>query len=166
MTRFITTVRKVGTAWRLPFREKVWFLLFYPYSGLVRVAILTLPFSLLSRSYGHYYSNTELSPLVSEQQQMRAWRIGKVAELAASYTPWESKCLVQAIMVRTLLGFYGIPYVMHLGARMTGDSKEPMKAHAWIKVGSWVIAGGEGHRAYGIVSAFVSPSLFKPKTLR
>jgi hypothetical protein len=165
MSPFFTALKKTATAWRLPFREKVWFLLFYPYSGLVRAAILMLPFSLLSRSYGRYYSNTQCSPLVSEQQQMLAWRIGKVAELAARYTPWESKCLVQAIMVRTLLGFYGIPYVMHLGARMTGDEKEPMKAHAWIKVGPWIISGREGHRAYGVVSSFVSPSIFNQKTL-
>lgn len=141
----------------------MWFLFFYPYSGLVRAAILTLPFSLLSRGYGCHYHNTELSPLVPEPQQMLAWRIGKVAELAASYTPWESKCLVQALMVKTLLGFYGVPYVMHLGARMTDDPKEPMKAHAWVKVGPWVIAGGDGHRAYGIVGSFVASSLFHPK---
>ena len=166
MALFFSILRKARTASKLPLREKIWFLLGYPYSGIVRAAVLALPFSLISRGYGHHCHNTELSPLVTEQQQMLAWRIGRVAELAARYTPWESKCLVQAIMARTLLGFYNIPYIMHLGARMTGDSNEPMKAHAWIKVGRWIVTGREGHQAYGIVSSFASPSLFHPKTVR
>jgi hypothetical protein len=62
-------------------------------------------------------------------------------------------------MARTLLGYYKIPYVLHIGARMTHEEVEPLKAHAWVKVGSWVIIGGGGLQAFGIVSSFVSPSL-------
>lgn len=153
--------RKVKTGWRLPLREKCWLVLLYPYSGLVRAAILILPFRLLSPRLGRCYKNNQLSPLVSDSQKMRAWRIGRIAELVARYTPWESKCFVQAIMVRTLLGYYGIPYVLHLGAMMTGETTIPMKAHAWVKVGPWVVAGREGHRAYGIVSTFVTPSVLE-----
>jgi len=140
-------------------REKLWLVMLYPFSGLVRAAILTLPFRLLARHLGQHNQNYELSPLVSEQQRMLAWRIGRVTELVACYTPWESQCLVQAIMARTLLGFYGIPYVMYLGARMPGDLEETINAHAWVKVGPWIITGRQGHQTYCIVSSFVSPSV-------
>jgi len=147
------------TAWQLPVREKFWILFLYPYSGLIRLAILIFPFKRLSRLLGQHYQNHQLSPLVSESQRLFAWRIGRITELTARYTPWESKCLVQAIMARTLLGIYHIPYVIHLGAKMSNEINGPMKAHAWVKVGAWIIAGREGHHAFGIVSSFVAPSI-------
>jgi hypothetical protein len=75
--------------------------------------------------------------------------------LTARYTPWETKCLVQATMARFLLGVYGIPYILHLGTLMTHNDEEPLKAHAWVKVGPWIIVGGEGHQAFAIVGSWV-----------
>jgi hypothetical protein len=152
-------IRKLLTFWRMPLREKTWFFLFYPYSGIIRLAILTLPFRILSPRYGVFCRNDQLSTLVTSEQQLTAWRMGRMADQVSCYTPWESKCLVQALMVRTLLGYYRIPYVMHLGATLTDDSNEPMKAHAWVRVGRWVVSGGDGHQAFGIVGSFVSPLL-------
>jgi hypothetical protein len=151
-----TLIRKLRSGWRLPYREKLWFILFYPYSGLIRLAILTLPYRILSRRYGYPYANTQLSLPVSASDRQLAWRIGKIAELTAQYTPWESKCLVQALMVRTLLRFYRIPHLMHLGAVLTKNPNEPMKAHAWVKVGPWVVSGRDGHQAFAILATFVS----------
>jgi len=94
-----------------------------------------------------------------------AWRIGRISELVSKYTPWESKCLVQVLMVRALLAYYHIPYVMHLGvtkamAQESGEEGDSiMKAHAWLSVGAWVVSGGDGHRAFTIVATFVQPSL-------
>jgi hypothetical protein len=151
--------KKIRSAWCLPLREKIWLLLLYPYSGLVRAAILVFPFRLLARCLGQHHQNYQLSPLVSESQQKLAWRIGQITELTARYTPWKSQCLVQAIMAKSLLGFYRVPYVVHLGAKMTTEAKKPMKAHAWVKVGPRVITGREGHKTFGIVSSFVAPSV-------
>lgn len=156
-----TVLNKARTAWRLPVREKLWLLLLYPYSGLIRAAILILPFKRLSPYLGQHYQNCELSPLVSESQRLLAWRIGRITELTARYTLWDSNCLVQAFMARTLLEIYHIPYVVHLGAKMTGDTSGPMQAHAWIKVGTWIVTGRDGHRAFGIVSSFVAPSILE-----
>jgi hypothetical protein len=153
----IPLLRKLNSFWQLPLLEKVWFFLFYPYSGFLRIAILTLPFRILSPRYGVFCRNDQLSTIATDEQLQLAWRMGRIAEMIERYTPWESKCLVQALMVRTLLGYYSIDYVMHLGATLTNDEKEPMKAHAWIKVGRWVISGGDGHQAFGIVGTFVSP---------
>lgn len=148
--------RKLHSFWRMPFREKAWFFLLYPYSGIIRLAILTLPFGYLSPRYGVYSRDDQLSALATSEQQMLAWRLGRVAEIVSRYTPWESKCLVQSLMVLTCLGYYRIPYVMHLGATLTRDSNASMKAHAWVKVGRWVVSGGDGHQAFGILATFVS----------
>ncbi len=150
---------KLRTAWGLPLREKAWCLLFFPYSGVIRLALLTLRFRWMARWLGKQHENYQFSPLVTACEMQLAWRIGRIAELVARFTPWQSKCLVQAILVRSLLGYYGVPYVMHLGARLTGEPSEAMKAHAWVKVGAWVVCGREGHQAYAVTNSFVSKSL-------
>lgn len=151
--------KKLLSFTRLPVREKIWFILFYPLSGIIRAMILTIPYRYLSKFFGEYRRNDQLSVLANETEKMTAWRIGRIAELCSAYTPWESKCLVQATMVRILLGYYGIPYIMHLGATLTKDLKEPMKAHAWVKVGPWVVSGRDGHKAFGITATYTSRSI-------
>jgi hypothetical protein len=151
-------VKKIITASRLPLREKVWFLLCYPCSGIIRVSTFILPFSFLSKWLGLHNSNLILSTVATEKQCMLAWRIGKIIELSTRATPWEARCLVQAIIARTLLGYYNIPYVLYLGASLTKVT-EPMTAHAWVKVGPWVIVGNDDLKAYSVISTYVSPNL-------
>ena len=149
-------IRKLITFYRIPLREKLWLTFLYPYSGIIRAATLLLPFNQLAKLLGHHSQNVQLSSLATEEEYLRASRIGRITEITSRYTPWKSKCLVQAIMARTLLGYYGIPYVFHFGAHITGDSKESMKAHAWVKVGPRIITGRKGHKSYGIVATYTS----------
>ncbi len=149
-------LRKCHSAWVLSRREKLWFLFLYPYSGLVRIATLLVPFKWMSRYLGTPNSNLTLSTLATDRQILLARSIGRIVALTAKYTPWESNCLVQAIMARTLLGFYGIPYIMHLGVRLTGEDSDSLKAHAWIKVGPAIVVGGGNLKAYGLVGTFVA----------
>ncbi len=151
--------RKIPAFWHLPVREKLWLFLLYPYSGLIRAAVLLTPFHLLSKHLGTYYKNTELSPLVNEQQLALARQVGRICEITARYTPWQSKCLVQAIMARTVLAFYAIPYVIHLGASLSNNPQKPIEAHAWVKVGHLVITGRAGHKTYPVLSSFVAPQI-------
>jgi len=147
-------------------REKFWFFLLNVLSGLIRAAILTIPFRRIAPYMGRHFRNEQLAALATQEQLQTAWRIGRITDLVARYTPWESKCLVQAIMVRALLGYYNIPYVMHLGvtksmAQESGvEGGSILKAHAWLSVGPWIVTGRDGHRAFTIVSTFVQPSLF------
>ena len=161
--------RKLRVFLSLRNREKLWFFLLYLLSGFIRAIILTVPFRHLAPYLGKHYSNVQLATVVTEEQMKTAWRIGRITELASKYTPWESKCLVQAMMVRCLLGYYGIPYVLYLGVTKSKkvvdaglQDENILKAHAWLSVGPWIVAGREGHRAFTIVSTFVQPSLLEP----
>jgi hypothetical protein len=133
---------------------------FYPLSGFIRFCILTLPFKVISRWLGKHFSNNQLSVLVSESQMQRAREIGSLIAIFEKYTPWKTNCLVQAILCRILLGYYHIPYIIYLGTFMTKDQNEPMKAHAWVSVGSKVIAG-RGYQKFVIVSSFTSCNYFQ-----
>lgn len=165
MNRLSKTYNKIRTFWRLTLAEKIWFMLLYPYSGFVRLALLVFPFQFISRHLGHFYQNTQLSSLVDVEDQTLAKRIGKIIELVARYTPWESQCLVQAIMARTMFGFYKISYVMHLGAAYDSEAQKNFMAHAWIKVGPWVVTGRAGHERYGVLCSFVTPAVLRQRSI-
>lgn len=144
---------------KMSLRKKLWFILMWPMTGLFRLAVVVLPFRWYRGVLGQHWGNTELCVLTSDRQLQRAWQIGRAVELAARFTPWESKCLVQALVGACWCRLYGIPYVVHLGVRK--DEAEGMKAHAWLCTGKAVITGREGHRSFTIVSTFVH-SLAKP----
>ncbi|GMR00476.1 MAG: hypothetical protein BMS9Abin18_1326 [Zetaproteobacteria bacterium] len=158
-------LRKCISFVRIPFREKLWLFWLFLLSGLIRACLLVLPFRCIAPWLGLHHQNYQLASVTSEQQKLMAWRIGRITELAASYTPWQSKCLVQAMAAKVLLAHYRIPYVLHLGVtKAAGQSFDALKAHAWLSVGPWIITGREGHRAFTIISTFVAPSILNPGT--
>lgn len=144
---------------RLPLREQLWFVLLLPLSGLVRAMILAVPFSRYAWLLGERRGNDQLLLLADPQSEQLGWRIGRIIEQVARFTPWDSKCLVQAILARGMCRYYRLPYVLHLGVTRNQDKGNPLKAHAWVSVGRWVIVGREGHRAFTIVSTYVTPRL-------
>jgi len=160
-------LRKIRSFLAIRNREKLWFFLLFILSGIIRAVILTIPFRYIAPRMGRHFRNEQLAAIATREQMQTAWRIGRITDMASRYTPWESKCLVQAIMVRILLAYYNIPYVMHLGVTkamaqesgVAGDSV--LKAHAWLSVGPWIVTGREGHRAFTIVATFVQPSILK-----
>lgn len=147
-------IKKLLGFWRLSRREKLWFLEAFIILGFFSALIHFAPNKVLRRLYGIPCGNIQFSPLVELAKGELAWRIGKIVEIAASHTLWDSKCLVQALCAVHFLRWRKIPYVLHLGAYLTGDEAEPMKAHAWVKVGPWFITGRSGHQSYAIVGTF------------
>jgi len=140
--------------WQLPLTEKLIVIFLFFYGGIVRLCLLILPFKLLSRALGQNCKDLDLTIPVSQEQEHKARRLATLVKRVSANTPWQSKCLVQAIMTRSLLSCYEIPTVLHLGAKLHHRDSTSIKAHAWVKVGTKVIIGGGGHRAFGIVSTF------------
>ena len=154
-------LRIFKTAKGLSWRRKVWLLVMYPLSGLVRLVALCAPFRYVSRLLGCHYRNHQLCVLVSDYQLLTAHEIGRTIVILDKYTPWKTNCMVEGILARIWLGAYGIPYVFYLGTQLTKDASEPMKAHAWVGVGPRIIVGNQGHQRYTIVGTFVSKRLAK-----
>lgn len=148
--------RKFNTAWGLSFREKLWLVLLYPLSGFFRLCTLVIPFRWVAGFLGECQKGESVSRGATQEQEELAWRIGRMCALAARYTPWESKCLVQALMARCLLGCYGVPYVIRLGVGKGEEASEGIKAHAWTQVGRLVVTGRKGHLAFQVLNAYAS----------
>ncbi|MDG9669962.1 lasso peptide biosynthesis B2 protein [Hahella sp. CR1] len=150
-----TLRRKLKTAWRLPRQEKLWLAFLLPYSAMVRVMIWGLPFRRFAWVLGRASANHEALFSTPTEQQLLARRIGAVCRLVARYAPWECKCLAQAIMARTLLGFYKTPYVIHLGVLKENGSDSGLKAHAWLRVDGAIITGGADSESYVKASTYL-----------
>ena len=130
--------------------EKKLFIEAYLTLGRMRAAILTLSFKQLTRSLEHRAKAEEIAPLGMKEMQT-ARLVGEAIGRAATYTPWESACLVQALTAQRMLKKRGVSGVFYLGV---AKDKKKMKAHAWSQCGDVFVTGGTGHEAFTVVSVF------------
>ena len=120
--------------------------------GVVRVAILTLPFKRLVKSLDQ--QKHAVAPPLNRVQLSLAKSIGKAVSTAAGNTPWESLCLAQAITAQRLLSRRGVSGIFHLGATIGESDQEKLKAHAWLLCDDQIITGEAGHEEYAVLSTF------------
>ena len=84
-----------------------------------------------------------------------ALRIGRAIRVAARRTPWESKCLAQALAAALMLRWRRLPFVLTLGVAKTTELKAGIDAHAWLFSGD-ILLTGAGYERYSIIAQFTS----------
>ncbi|MHC1762675.1 MAG: lasso peptide biosynthesis B2 protein [Negativicutes bacterium] len=126
------------------------FTMAYCLSGLIRMALLYLPFCWLAVMLGEEKGESARNEGMITVST--ALRIGGMVSTACRYTPWESKCLVQAIAAKLLLRLYGISNTLYLGVRCTEGNG--LKAHAWLRCGGQVVTGARGREGFTVVGVF------------
>jgi len=146
-------IRKIKKFSQLTAHERNLFMEAYYTLGVMRAAILRVPFKKLTRSLEHQANKGKMKELSGEQKEM-ALAVGKAIVQAAAHTPWESLCLAQSLTAQKMLKKRGIPGVFYLGVAKDEESKEKMKAHAWSQCGEDIITGGGGHEAFTVLSVF------------
>jgi len=121
------------------------------YLGVARIALLVLPFRLISRRLGPQLaaSDDSVSKGVASPE---ARRVSRAISVMAQHTPWESACLAQAIAGKSMLGRRGVPSILYLGTRT--DETGNLAAHAWLRVGTTVVLGGPDDRVFAALAAF------------
>ncbi|MCI5132966.1 MAG: lasso peptide biosynthesis B2 protein [Candidatus Electrothrix sp. EH2] len=107
---------------------------------------------------GRQNKSTPLSLLATLEQEDYARRTGRVVKAVCKYTPWESKCLIQALLAALMLRVGGVPYVAFLGLARSAEEESGYAAHAWLSTGRCAVTGGRGHRHYGVVALYVYES--------
>lgn len=142
-------VRKTKTVFSIDNKLKLEFIQAFIYTGFYRAFILFVPFNKLRKRMGKH---KEESALIEDKEVYRqASHISWVVTLIASKTPWESKCLVQALTAQRMLKSRGISTTIYLGVRK--DENE-MKAHAWLRCGEYYVTGGAIREQYIVVAKF------------
>jgi hypothetical protein len=146
----ISKIKKFRT---LSSREKKLFFEAYVTVGVMRAAILTIPFKRLTSSLAHQQNDMEVIPLDYKEMQI-ALSVSKAISRASAYTLWESTCLAQSLAAQRMLQRRGIPGVLYLGVAKNADDKEKMEAHSWSQCGDMVITGAKGHEDFTVLSVF------------
>ena len=121
-----------------------------------RAATLLLKFKYLTRSLTHS-AQAEEPPRLNDQSFRRAVQIGDVVARVSRHTPWKSPCLAQVLAVQHMLAARSIPGAFYLGVKKEKDHQtntSGLDAHAWLKCGSEIVNGADGHEAFTVVSSW------------
>ncbi len=118
--------------------------------GIARLVMLTLPFRWIEPHLGKRMAESPLDNLPQDPQKLRrvAWAVNKMS----NYTPWQSKCLVQAMAAKRMLQSRQIVSTLYLG--VTRSKSQQLEAHAWLRCGSMYLTGGQGDKQFTVVATF------------
>lgn len=117
--------------------------------AVARVAILVVPFRWLAPRLGATMAE---SPMAEPRMGELGWRLGWALRVASRYTPWQTRCLVQAMAGKMLLKRRGIPSTLYLGLAKDPDGQ--LAAHAWLRCGGRTLTGGRVGRRYKVIAKF------------
>lgn len=122
----------------LPFRQKIMLFEALFLSAYYRFLILNIPFSKLSKRIGTVGYET---PLIQSDRNI-IYKIRTTVEAVCRHTPWESKCLVRALVAKKMLNRRGYGCTLYMGVKLNSHGK--MEAHAWLRQGDIFVTGGKG----------------------
>jgi len=141
--------RKIRTYMSFPVAMKLMFIEAYVYLAWGRV-FKQLPFARVAPSLGQFMKETPYTCSEEELKQLR--QISRAVHAMSRVTWWESQCLVKAVAAMKMLERRSIPHTLYLGSGR--DEQGQMVAHAWLRSGSYIVTGKEGHEKYAIVGIF------------
>jgi hypothetical protein len=130
---------------------QVWLML-----GWMHAAVMLLPFKRLTCGLCQNWEPMTVSSL-NTNQKAQAKELGWLVGVAARATPWQSRCLIQVLVLQRLLERRGLPGKFYLGVCRGSElavNPTDMFAHAWLQCGEEVINGSDGHEQFTVVSVF------------
>jgi len=122
------------------------------YCAWVRFLMLFVKYSRYEKSLGERGKKVEYA--VSEQEFAVVRKIQAAVEGVSKHTLWESKCMVQAVSTKWLLQKHNIPSTIYFGIMKDLENQSELKAHAWLKIGDWVVTGRHGHQSFKVVNFY------------
>lgn len=120
-------------------------------TAIVRCVILIVPFKNIKKYIG--VSGQESDKVSLFDPDKKIIRIKRVVNKLSKHTPWESKCLVKAMVAQHLLVENNFETTLYLGVGK--DDQEKMVAHAWLRCGDIYVTG------YEEIHKFVEVAKFK-----
>jgi hypothetical protein len=143
VSRTAMIARKLAVARRQPVFVLLWLLPAWLLIGMSSALIAVVPFRRVAPLLGVNLGATAHRPAATPQQAARARLIGRTVSIAASYAPFRSNCLPQAMAAKALCALWRVPCAVILGIERARPEGE-LRAHAWTSCGDAVPTGG-GH---------------------
>lgn len=155
----LTLLKRKLTLWhRLPLDEKALFFEAVYFLGVARLTVRFIPFKRIAPTLGTLIQQNDVSE--ETMTDAKALKIGQAIARAVRYMPWESVCLPQAIAAQRMLRRRGLEWSLYLGVARE-DVGPGLKAHAWLRSGSSILCGAQGHQQFSVVSVFASERKFR-----
>ncbi len=153
MKTWLKSLRNTRAKWRRRTRaERLVLLEAFALLGIARLVVLVLPFKWLAVSLGRHMKETGTE--INSSDLCSARMVGQAVRSAVRYTPWESVCLPQAVAAQWMLKRRHVAATLYLGVAKDQTKQENLAAHAWLRCGSIILTGAEGHRQFTVVGTF------------
>lgn len=145
----IPLIKKLGMFLKLKFKDKLLFLETLVLEGIARAVILIVPFNKIKKYIGIHKKETSFE--IDNTSCQIAMRVGWAVNHVSKNTPWESKCLVQALTAQRMLKRRKVSSTIYLGVKKNGGK---MEAHAWLRCGQVYVTGGINKNEFTEVARF------------
>lgn len=89
---------------------------------------------------------------LDERHNRTLKHIRSAIAVMSRYTPWDSKCMIQAMAGMRMLERRSIPSTLYLGTAR--DEHGKLIAHAWLRSGSIYVSGYEVMNQFAVVEKF------------
>jgi hypothetical protein len=132
----------------LPGSEMLLFVKALAISLFVKIVVLMFPL----RWYSKYLVSNGCHREMLRGDEETIKRITRAIHRCSRYSPWPTRCLVDAITAKILLRQKGIGSTLYLGVNK--DKRDSLIAHAWLTCGERFITGRKGHQKFVVVSSF------------
>ena len=152
MSKVKVLLKKCRIFIKLDNRLKIKYGKTFIYTGCARAFILFVPFNKLRKRMGKV--KEESPEEVDINTYMEARNVSEIVSIVSRHTPWESKCLVQALTAQKLLKEKEISTTLYLGVKKDRDNN--MLAHAWLRCGEYYVTGGANKDGYAVVAKFAN----------
>lgn len=117
-------------------------------AGFFRLVILVVPFKKIAQNL----SKTIKVSNYKDNQQM-IYRIGQIIGSVCRHTPWDSKCLVQALICKTICRQHKVVNTLYLGVNR--DNVGQLLAHAWVTdADKRILVGGKFSKSFKIIATY------------
>jgi transglutaminase-like putative cysteine protease len=118
--------------------------------AVARIAMACLPFKRIAAWLG---TPGAQSPETATPEDIQvAKQVGWAVSALARRVPWDGRCLAQALAATAMLRRRGLESTVSFGARP--GVAEGFAAHAWLRLGSYVVTGGREHRSFKTFTTF------------
>lgn len=118
--------------------------------AFARIAMASCPFRRIARWLGTPGAETPVTVTLDEARM--AEEVGWAVRAVGRRVPWDARCLAQALAATGMLRRRGIEGTVSFGA--CEDDLSSFSAHAWLRVGSCMVTGGEEHERFNIFTTF------------
>lgn len=141
-------MRSLKTFLSFPFSLKIMCLKAFVLSAYYRFLILKKPFSEISAKIGTL--GYETPQIRNTDKYIKDVQL--VVGAVCGHTPWESKCLVQALTAKKMLNRRKFNCTLYMGVAL--ETSGEMVAHAWLRCGTVHVTGGNGSKQYAVTAIF------------